>query len=91
MSIITEQSTERCPDVWFDDGNVVLRAEDTLFKVYLGILQAQSPFFSDMFTLPQAEDDLSEKHGDCPLVTMHGDRAADVRVFLKALFDSQYV
>ena len=82
-------SLERCSDVWFDDGTVILQAEHTLFKVYFGILQAQSPFFRDMFALPQVDSDLSEKYEDCPLVTMQGDSAADVRVFLKALFDSQ--
>ena len=91
MDIAAEMPPERCSDVWYNDGNVVLQAEHMLFKVYLGILQAQSPFFRDMFTLPQQDSNLSEKYEDCPLVVMQGDRAADVRVFLKALLDSQYV
>lgn len=90
MDNAAEMSPERCSDVWYDDGNVVLQAEHMLFKIYLGILQAQSPFFRDMFTLPQQDSNMSEKYEDCPLVVMQGDRAADVRVFLKALLDSQF-
>ena len=74
-------------DVWYDDGNVVLQAENILFKVYRGVLSQQSPFFNDLFTLPQ-ESDESEKYEGCPLVLMH-DTANDARVFLKAIFDFQ--
>ena len=53
-------SDNRCEDLWFEDGNVVLRAEDTYFKVYEGILSRESPVFVDMFSLPHppgASDD----------------------------------
>ena len=78
----------RCEDVWFDDGTVVLQAETTLFRVYRGVLKAQSPFFDDLFALPQQDSEQFEKYEDCPLVTMH-DLATDARVFLKAMFDHQ--
>lgn len=77
------------PEIWFDDGNIVLQAEQTLFKVYRGVLGALSPFFHDMFLLPQQETDQSEKYEGCPLIEMAGDLAEDVRVFLKAIFDPQ--
>jgi hypothetical protein len=32
----------RSTDVWYDDGTLVLCAEDTLFRVYRGVLAAQS-------------------------------------------------
>ena len=81
----------RCPDLWFDDGSVVLQAEQTIFKVYRGPLQQHSPFFSDLFTLPQQERDGSEKYEGCPLVLMAGDTAQDATVFLKAIFNFQWV
>ena len=84
-------STERKRDetFWFEDGTIVLQAEQTLFKVYRGVLAAQSPFFHDMFALPQQETDQSEKYEGCPLVMMANDLAADVCIFLKAIFDTQ--
>ena len=78
----------RCEDVWFEDGTVVLQAETTLFKVYRGMLRAQSPFFNDLFALAQPDSDQSGKYEDCPLVPMY-DHAVDVYRFLKALFDHQ--
>lgn len=40
-------------DVWYDDGNVVLAAENQAFRVYSGILAQQSQIFADMFAIPQ--------------------------------------
>jgi hypothetical protein len=40
-------------DLWFEDGSVVLRAENTLFKVHISQLSRHSAFFRDMFSLPQ--------------------------------------
>ncbi|KIP03702.1 hypothetical protein PHLGIDRAFT_37291 [Phlebiopsis gigantea 11061_1 CR5-6] len=89
MNPIEEHPLERCADLWYNDGTVVLQAENMLFKVYRGILEEQSPFFADLFTLPQRESNESEKYEDCPLVPMT-DPAADVRVFLKAIFDYKF-
>lgn len=81
---------EHCSELWFEDGNVVLQAEQTLFKVYRGPLRQQSPFFHDLFTLPQQDSEESEQYEGCPLVYMHGDSANDVKLLLKAVFDFQY-
>ncbi|KAH8101867.1 hypothetical protein BXZ70DRAFT_1017995 [Cristinia sonorae] len=44
-------------DIWFEDGNVVLVAQDgTGFRVHQSILAANSDIFRDMFTIPQPED-----------------------------------
>ena len=87
---MNEETLQRCADVWYDDGTVVLQAENTVFKVYRGVLKGQSVFFNDLFTLPLQESDQSEKYEGCPLVTLH-DRAVEVHSFLKAIFDPQYV
>lgn len=77
-------------DVWFDDGNIVLVAEQTAFKVYRGVLQMHSPFFRDMLDLPQPkETSSSEKYEECPIVTIPEDSAKDIALFLKAIFDPQ--
>lgn len=82
------QQLVHCSDVWFDDGNVVLVAENTLFKIYRGTLKAQSPLFEDLFALPQQESEQLEKYEDCPLIHLH-DSAADMRIFLKAMIDPE--
>ncbi|KZV93867.1 hypothetical protein EXIGLDRAFT_835377 [Exidia glandulosa HHB12029] len=42
--------------LWYDDGNVVLQAESTLFNVHRSILARASKLFEDMFTLGQPHD-----------------------------------
>ena len=38
--------------LWFDDGNIVIIAQHTPFKVHRGFLIARSEMFRDMFALP---------------------------------------
>ncbi|KAJ7689802.1 hypothetical protein B0H17DRAFT_936829 [Mycena rosella] len=77
----------RVQELWFDDGNLIIAAGFSLFRVYRGILAARSSVFQDMLSLPQPPD--SELVEGCPLVRMH-DTAAEVTVFLKAIFDSEF-
>ena len=70
---------------WFDDGNVVLEAEQTQFRVYRGILSANSVIFKDMFSLCQSGEE-GEVEG-CPLVHL-SDSAQDVQIVLEVLHDS---
>ncbi|GBE86205.1 hypothetical protein BKA93DRAFT_895291 [Sparassis latifolia] len=49
----TEQSLVRHSDLWFVDGSIVLRAENTLFRVHMSQLSRRSAFFRDLFSLPQ--------------------------------------
>lgn len=78
-------------DLWFSDGSIVLQAENTLFKVYAGILSQASPVFKDMITVPQGDIQHTETYEGCPLVLMAGDCAPDMHAFLKTLHDSRYV
>ncbi|KIM82688.1 hypothetical protein PILCRDRAFT_819992 [Piloderma croceum F 1598] len=51
-----DQNTADIPihgEPWFDDGNVLLQAQSTQFKVHRGVLSANSGVFRDMLTLPQ--------------------------------------
>ncbi|KZP13429.1 hypothetical protein FIBSPDRAFT_869357 [Athelia psychrophila] len=72
-------------DVWFEDGNVVLQAEGTHFKVYRGALAAHSPIFQDMFAMPQPPSEGEGTVEGCPVVHL-SDTAADVTIVLRALF-----
>ncbi|KAJ2974348.1 hypothetical protein NUW54_g11906 [Trametes sanguinea] len=39
-------------DFWFEDGNIVLVAQDVAFRVYKGPLMRHSTVFQDMFAFP---------------------------------------
>ncbi|TFK98497.1 hypothetical protein BDV98DRAFT_572768 [Pterulicium gracile] len=78
----------RCPDVWYEDGTIILRANNVMFKVYKGILSAQSPVFKDMFGVSQPFD--APSYEGCLVVDVH-DTPEDLTVFLKALHQWEYV
>ena len=88
-----QQQLERSTDVWFDDGNCVLQAENTVFKVYFGLLAKYSVYFQTMITLPQPDANFGEEpqpmYENCPLIVLLGDSAKDAGYFLKALTDIQ--
>ena len=85
------------PDLWFDDGSVVCRAEDTLFRVHMSQLARHSLCFQDMFMLPQPECSWTEtsilvdegrNSGPrmIPVIYLY-DKAEDVGNLLTALYD----
>lgn len=82
---------KRAEYLWFEDGNIVLQAKNTVFKVYRGILTRESTVFADMFSLPQPDASKSaELYEGCQLVKMHDD-ASDLDLFLNAIFDFESV
>ncbi|KAJ7081128.1 hypothetical protein B0H15DRAFT_803736 [Mycena belliarum] len=87
LSAETPPELVRSTDVWFEDGTVVLQADSTLFRVYRGVLSAQSPIFRDAFTIPQPSEE--EAYEGCPVVTLH-DSAEDLTLFLLGLLDAGY-
>lgn len=81
----------RSTEFWFDDGTVVLQVENTLYRVYRGLLSSRSTVFHDTFSIPQPVEERTEIEG-CPVVQLH-DRSKDFTRFLKALhhYGSQLV
>lgn len=69
---------------WFDDGNVVLIADDTLFRVHRGVLSHHSVVFRDMFMIPQPEE--FEQMEGCPVVHL-SDSPRELGVLLGALYE----
>ncbi|KAF7364119.1 BTB domain-containing protein [Mycena sanguinolenta] len=82
----------RVDDLWFSDGSLVVRAENSIFRVSGAILAARSSVFQDMLSFPQPG---SEGAGEIlnldgtPVVELH-DLAAEVEPFLRAIFDSSF-
>ena len=76
-------SLEQDREMWFQDGNVVLVAQKTAFRVYKGLLAQQSSIFSDLFLLPPPRD--GETIEGIPVVRLD-DRAEELRHILLIIF-----
>src|SRR5260221_6028517 len=74
-------------EYWFQDGNVVFQAEDTLFRIHRSILSRQSQFFEDMFSMPQVPSQEDELIDGCPVVQL-SDTAEDMGNIISLLYDS---
>ena len=83
-------SLVRSSEVWYEDGNIILQAEDTLFKVYRGILSRESPFFRDMFSLPQSDASAVDCLEGCPIIVVH-DKPDEFKKFLSAMLNYECV
>ena len=75
-------------EFWFDDGSIILIAGSIAFKVYKGLLAAQSPVFADMLATvnPQA----SQTFEGCPVVRL-ADNYQDWMALLRWLGNPEYV
>ncbi|KAI5896296.1 uncharacterized protein SCHCODRAFT_02614494 [Schizophyllum commune H4-8] len=74
-------------DIWFDDGNIVLQAENVQFRFFQGILAAYSPFFKDVFSIPQPAAGADVVEG-CPVMRLP-EKAADVNYMLSFILESK--
>lgn len=83
-SLTPVQSTTRSV-IWLEDGNVVIQAETTQFKVLRSLLAAHSSVFKDMFSMPQPPSEAEGTVQGCPVVHV-SDSAVDVAIVLRALF-----
>ena len=68
---------------YFDDGNIILQAGSTHFKVYRGILSAHSEVFRAMFTIPQPANEVISN--ECSIMHL-SDSAKDWHYLLHALY-----
>ena len=53
-------------EFWFADGNLILVARETAFRIYHGLLTVQSQVFDDMFA--SASSSTHESLDGCPVV-----------------------
>lgn len=82
-------SPQKSLKFWFSDGNFVLQASETQYRVHRGVLSNQSSVFEDMFAFPQpitpdAADELVE---GCPVVTVL-DSSKDWEILLGVLYNT---
>ncbi|GJE88561.1 hypothetical protein PsYK624_046440 [Phanerochaete sordida] len=75
---------ERCEELWFEEGNVVVAARDLAFKVHTGILGRHSDIFKGFF-IPVSLAQLPKGRDGCHIL-----RVDDAGSALKELFNVIY-
>ncbi|KAJ7502482.1 hypothetical protein B0H11DRAFT_1712643 [Mycena galericulata] len=80
--------------IWYADGNFILRADDTIFRIYRGALTSKSTVFRTICATrhdsPASEEDRDGLIEGCPILVLT-DRAQDMEYFLCAIFDPEFV
>ncbi|KAH8120236.1 hypothetical protein DFH11DRAFT_43573 [Phellopilus nigrolimitatus] len=92
-------SLKRLDGLWFDDGNVIVVAENTAFRVHKGVLSQHSVVFEEMFATDSLQpsgslSNVSQTHAelhDVPVVALQQDSAFDMSCFLRALYDWSFL
>ncbi|KAK7024853.1 BTB domain-containing protein [Favolaschia claudopus] len=84
-----EGELHQVEELWFSSDTVIIRAQDRIFRVFAAILKQKSSVFADMFAFPQPASSDVETMDGVPVVTVHDD-PAEMEVFLKAIFDSDF-
>lgn len=79
---------DKVSDLWFEDGNLILQAENTIFRIYRGHLSARSSVFRDMFEFPPPAEGNRTLDG-MPIIEVY-DTAEDMKQFLRAILDSEF-
>ncbi|KAL1677260.1 hypothetical protein EV122DRAFT_291298 [Schizophyllum commune] len=79
---------KRSEKIWFDDGNLVVQAEQTQFRVHKGVLAKHSIFFRDLKDVPQPDTADTSVDG-CPVVVLQ-DEAEAVEYMLVVIYDTAY-
>ena len=78
---------QRDDSFWFEDGNVVIVAQQTAFRVHRGVLSRHSETFSGLFTLPRPVGDAAQDDIEgCPIIRIT-DSSHDLKHLLHALYD----
>ena len=75
----------RSSKFWFEDGNVVLQAEHTQFRLHRSVLSMHCPIFRNMFACSLPEN--GPTVDGCPLVNL-SETLEDVKNFVKILYRS---
>lgn len=84
----TTHDMHRVSDLWFEDGGLIIQADQSLFKIFKGMLAARSSVFKSSFD--DASATTKSYLDGCDLLRVP-DSASDMTYFLKAIFDSGYV
>lgn len=78
----------RHDEFWLEDGNIVLIAGETAFRLYRGLLAEQSYVFRDMFASSASTPMVDETFDGLPVVHL-GDSPTDVAHLLRVLLPNK--
>ncbi len=78
---------EHDEEFWLEDGNIILISRNTAFRIYRGLLAAQSTIFADMFTAASSKAD--ESYEGCPVIHL-SESPEDLRHFLRVLLPKSH-
>ena len=73
--------------IWFDDGSVVIQAEQTQFRVHRSMLSRHSSVFRDMFSVPQPPGDQEPVIEGCSIVHV-SESSRDWENLLTLMYDN---
>ena len=76
------KNPEKDEEFWFDDGNIVIIAGDTAFRLYQGVLSSVSPAFKNLFSDARPED--TDTMDGCPIVRLY-DSPTELRHFFRLI------
>ena len=76
---------ERCEELWFDDGNVIVAAKEKAFKIHRGVLMRRSEVFKELLS-DNAIAHLHEKLDGFPVLRLE-DEGVDLHDLLNAIYD----
>ena len=82
-----ESASKRDDQYWLEDGNLVLLAGQTAFRIDKGLLARQSIVFRDMFVASHPATGLT--CDGCPIVRL-SDSPEDLRALLQALMPVEH-
>lgn len=84
---VSSTSTVRSLEVWFGDGDVVLQADDSLFKVHGKTLRQHSFVLDQML---EDSDEEADRCDGCPVVPVR-DAGGDMSAFLRFMYTPRCV
>ncbi|KAG6895935.1 hypothetical protein C0992_011482 [Termitomyces sp. T32_za158] len=85
MATLNDKKIRKDKEFWFSDGSIVLVIQDVAFCVHKSILGKHSKVFSDLFVVPQPQNDV-EKIDGIPVVHLADDLGHFTDV-LRALYE----
>ncbi|KAH7909596.1 hypothetical protein BJ138DRAFT_209656 [Hygrophoropsis aurantiaca] len=76
----------KCEDIWFDDGNIILHINNTIFRVHKSVLVKHSSVWKTMASLPQSGHSGARS---ISIVALHDD-VQDMKELLMVFYNPLY-
>src|SRR4051794_38184122 len=86
--------SDKNPNYYFDDGDILLKAENTSFLVHKLILSLSSEFFKDLFNLskPLTNEIVKlTKDKSLPIIEINGETSESIERMLSFIYPGSYV